>query len=88
MGFSLGYNSSWASLVAQMVNNLPAMQKLRVRSLGQEYPPEKAIPWVRKIPGEEKGDPLQYSCLKNSLDRGASQATVHGVTKSQTQLND
>ena len=43
MGFSLGYNSSWASLVAQMVNNLPAMQKLRVRSLGQEYPPEKAM---------------------------------------------
>ena len=32
---------------------------------------------------KEKGYPLQYSCLDNSMDRGAWQATVHGVTKSQ-----
>ena len=62
MVFSLGYNSSWAFLVAQMVNNLPAMQKMRVRSLSQEYPLEKAmathssilawrIPWPEE-PGE------------------------------------
>ena len=38
--------------------------------------------------GEGKGYPLQYSCLENSMDRGAWQATVHGVTKSQTQLSD
>ena len=41
-------------------------------------------PWVGKIPGEGNGYPLQYSCLENSMDRGAWQATVHGVTKSQT----
>ena len=41
-------------------------------------------PWVRKIPWRRKGNPLQYSCLENPMDRGAWQATVHGVAKSQT----
>ena len=38
--------------------------------------------------GEENGTPLQYSCLGNSTDRGVWQATLHGVTKSQTRLSD
>ena len=38
--------------------------------------------------GEGNGTPLQYSCLENPVDGGAWQATVHGVAKSQTQLND
>ena len=37
-----------------------------------------------RSPGEGKGKPLQYSCLENSMDRGACWATVHGVEKSQT----
>ena len=37
--------------------------------------------WLRKIPGEEYGSPLQYSCLGNLMDRGAWQTTVHGVAK-------
>ena len=41
-------------------------------------------PWVLKIPGERNGYPLQYSCLENSIDRGAWQALVHGHAKSQT----
>ena len=36
------------------------------------------------LPGGGHGNPLQYSCLENSTDRGAWKATVHGVTKSQT----
>ena len=36
----------------------------------------------RESPGEENGNPLQYSCLENSMDRGAWWATVHGVPKS------
>ena len=36
------------------------------------------------IPGEGNGNPLQYSCLENSMDRRAWQATVHGITKSRT----
>ena len=41
-----------------------------------------------KSPGEGNGNPLQYSCLENSMDRGAWWATVHGVAKSQTRLSD
>ena len=40
-----------------------------------------------RSPGEGNGNPLQYSCLKNSMDRGAWWATVHGVPKSRTRLS-
>ena len=40
------------------------------------------------LPGEGNGYPLHYSCLENSMDSGAWQATVHGVTKSQIGLSD
>ena len=40
-----------------------------------------SIPGWERYPGEGNGDPLQYSCLENPMDRGAWQATVHGVTK-------
>ena len=46
------------------------------------------IPGLGRSPGEGNGYPLQYSCLENPMDRGAWQATVHGVTKSWTQLSD
>ena len=39
-----------------------------------------------RYPGGGKGNPLQYSCLENPMDRGAWQATVHRVTKSSSQL--
>ena len=52
--------TQYNSLVAQMVNCLPAMRETWVRSMGQE-----------DSPGEGKGNPLQYSCLENSMDRGA-----------------
>ena len=55
------------------MKNLPAMQETRVtrvQSLGQE-----------DSPGEGNGNPLQYSCLGNPMDRGGWWATVHGVTK-------
>ena len=45
-----------------------------------------SIPGLRRSPGGEHGNPLQYSCLKNPTDRGAWQATIHRVTKSRTQL--
>ena len=56
-----------------MVKNLPAMQETWVRSLGQE-----------DSPGEGNGNPLQYSCLENSMNKEAWWATVHGVAESQT----
>ena len=41
-----------------------------------------SIPFLGRPSGEGNGNPLQYSCLENSMDRGAWQATVRGVTKS------
>ena len=47
-----------------------------------------SIPGSGRSPGEGHGSPLQYSYMENPTDRGAWQATVHGVTKSQTRLSD
>ena len=70
---------SWASLVVQIIKNLSAMQETWVRSLGWEDPLEKR---------KNTGYPLQYSGLENSMDRGAWQVTVHGVTNNRTRLSD
>ena len=66
-----------ASLVLSSVKNPPA-------SAGDAG----SIPGPGRSPGEENGNPLQYSCLENPTDRGAWWATAHGVTKSQTRLDD
>ena len=47
-----------------------------------------SIPGSGKSPGGGNGNPLQYSCSDNSMDRGTWRATIHGVTKSQTRLSD
>ena len=47
-----------------------------------------SIPGSGRSLGEGSGSPLQYSCLENSMDGGAWWATVHEVTRSQTQLSD
>ena len=64
------------TLIAQMVKNMPAMQET------------VSDPGSVRSPGEGNGYLLQYFCLKNSMDRGAWWATVHGVAKSWTQLSD
>ena len=46
-----------------------------------------SIPGLVRSPGERSGNPLQYSCLDNPVDRGALMTTIHGVTKSQMQLS-
>ena len=63
------------SLMSQTIKNLLA------RGLS-------SIPGSERSPGEGNGNPLQYSCLENSVDRGTWWAIVHGVAKSQTQLSD
>ena len=65
----------WASQVALVAKNLPA-------NAGDMGP----IPGSGRSPGEENGNPLQYSCLENPMDRGGWRATVHGVAESQTLL--
>ena len=47
-----------------------------------------STPGSGRSPGEGNGNPLQYSCLENPMDRGAWWAMVHGVTKSWPQLSD
>ena len=66
-----------ASMVAQTVKNLSAIQETQVQSLGQE-----------DSPGEGNGYLLQYSCLENSMDRGVWRATVHEIVKSWTRHNN
>ena len=69
--------SEVSSLVAQMVKNLPAVQKTQVRSLGWEDPLEKAMATHSSI-----------LAWKNPMDRGAWWDAVHGVAKSWAQLSD
>ena len=138
IGYPLQY--SWASLVAQLVKNPPAMWETWVQSQGWEdtldkgkathssilawripwttvqgvtksqtqlssfhflsmhmvkNPPANAgdtgdggsVPGLGRSPGVGNGNPLQYSCPENPMDRGAWQATVHRVAKSQTCLS-
>ena len=66
-----------ASLVAQRVKNLSAS----AGAVG-------SIPGSGRSPGEGNDYPLHDSCLENSTDRGAWQATVHGVSESRTRLSD
>ena len=73
VAFAIYFIYTGASLVTQMVKNLPSMQG----DLG-------SIPGLGRSPEEGNGYPLQYSCLENSMDRGAWWATVHGVTENQT----
>ena len=47
-----------------------------------------SIPGSGRAPGEENGNPLQYSCLENPMDRAALRATLHGVAKSRAWLRD
>ena len=63
-------DGSGASLIAQSVKNLPAVRETQVH-----------IPVLGRAPGEGNGNPLQYSCLENPLDRGSWRATVHGVAR-------
>ena len=46
------------------------------------------IPGLGRFSGEENGNPLQYCCLENPMDRGAWWAAVHGVTQTWTRLSD
>ena len=72
------YPSSGVSQAAVLVKNLPANAG-DARHVG-------SILGSGRSPGGGHGNPLQYSCLKNPMDRGAWQATVHSVTQGQTQL--
>ena len=68
----------WAFQVALVAKNPPAN--------AGDIRDADSIPGSGKSPGGGHGNPLQYSCLENPMDRGTWQATVHRVEKSQTRL--
>jgi len=70
MLLSLAWDETLGFPGGSVVKNLPAMEEPRQC---------KFDPWIRKIPGGGHGKPFQYSCLENSLDRGAWQVTVRRV---------
>ena len=75
IGYPLRY--SWASLVAQMIKNLPAMQETWLQSLVWEDPLEEGVATLSSI-----------LAWRIPMERGAWWAIVHGVAKSRTRLND
>ena len=66
--------------MAQRVKNLPAMQETQ-ETVG-------SIPVLGRPPEEENGNPLQYFCLKNPMDRGACRTAVQRVAKSRARLSE
>ena len=73
MQLRLLMNTYGACQVALVVKNLPANAG-DVREAG-------SVPWLGRSPGGGHGNPLQYFCLKNPMDRGAWQAAVHRVAE-------
>ena len=76
--YRYGYRYLRAPQVVLVVKNPPANAG-DIRNMG-------LIPGLGRCPGGGHGNPLQYSCLENPMDRGAWWATVYRVTKSQTRL--
>ena len=74
--FNKLYLYNWASQVMLVVKNRPAN--------AGDIRDAVSIPGSGRSPGGGHGNPLQYSCLENPVDRGAWWVTVHGVAKSQT----
>ena len=70
------YSYIWASLVAHSVKYMPPIQETTCSTGAPGL-----IPGSGRLPGEGNGNPLQYSCLGNSMDRGAWHATVHEVAR-------
>ena len=78
LAFDMTSLCHWASQVVLVVKNLPASAE-HIRNMG-------LIPGRGRSPGGGQGDPLQYSCPDNPMDRGAWQITVYRVAQSQIQL--
>ena len=76
------YRKTWVNLLAKFPGGSDS--KSSARNVGDTG----SIPGSGTSPGEGNGNPLQYSCLENPMDRGAWWATAHRVTKSRTGLSD
>ena len=79
LNINTNINIKWASQVVLVIKNLP-VNAGDIRDVFHL--------WMGRSPGGRHGNPLQYSCLETPMDRGAWQATVHRVPKSQTWHSD
>ena len=83
-GIYISFTHNWVSLVTQMVKQQQQQQKKPTCNAGDP----DLIPGLGRSPGEGNGYPLQYSCLKSPIDRGAWWTTMHGIAKSLTWLRN
>ena len=72
----ISFRIDWLDLLTVQENSWLSGEELICQSRRHGFDP-----WVGRFPGEEHGNPFQYSCLGNPVDRGAWWATVHGVAK-------
>ena len=82
LSFSICPSNKYSRLISFRIDwrDLLAVQGT-LKSLLQHHSWKASIPWCSAFYGEGNGNPLQYSCLENPMDRGAWQARVHGVAK-------
>ena len=86
-------NKKWAFLVVQLLKSQSDIQETACKCglpfrIHPPFTRPGLDPGSERSPGERNGNPLQYSCLGNLMDRGAWLAIVHGVTKSWTRLSN
>ena len=71
-----------------MVKNNDSLVAQMGKASARNVEDQGSIPRLGRSPGEGNSNPLQYSCLENSMDGGAWWATVHGVSKCWTRMRD
>ena len=86
----LSTEAGWYTWLAKRhIDIYPHVYPFRSGKQNMEYPYNGTLSIkTNEVSGEGNGYPLQYSCLENSMDRGAWKATVHGITKSWTRLSN
>ena len=86
----LGFNGNSSSTYLPHTYKVPrtSLVAQTVKCLAYNVGDLGSIPGLGRSSGEGNGNPLQYSCLENPMDRGVWWATVHGVAKSRTRLSD
>ena len=86
----LGFNGNSSSTYLPHTYKVPrtSLVAQTVKCLAYNVGDLGSIPGLGRSSGEGNGNPLQYSCLENPMDRGVWWATVHGVAKSRAQLSD
>ena len=86
-----GQGQTWAHSTFSTTFSFTVLGSLEGKNppaIGRDMRDSSWIPGSGRSPGGGHGNPLQYSCLENPMDRGAWRAAVHGVTKSRTRLSN